>query len=373
MKIVKKFLVFIVSFLFIFPFLTNTHAQEFQQMAEPEFLRAVVIEIKAEGENEIEGRKYPFQVLKLRLTTGQNSGSEIEIEHGKNTSIFEDQKVKVNEEVVLVHQPGMTGQGEYALIDNYRLDTIKNILVIFFIVVILIAGIKGIGSIVGLGLSLLVIIEFIVPQLLTGKSAFQTILLGALAIITVTLFLAHGFSKKTLLALISTYITLVLVVVLSIIAVDITSLTGMGSEDAYQLRFSNLSFNFKGLLLGGMIIATLGILDDITTAQTALVFELKKANEKLSLFKLFRSGMNVGKEHIASLVNTLVLAYAGVSLPVFIFFVLNPANQPLWFILNNEEISQEIIRSIVGSLGLIFAVPITTFIAAVYATRYKIK
>lgn len=147
------------------------------------------------------------------------------------------------------------------------------------------------------------------------------------------------------------------------LAVDFAHLFGLGSEDAVNLslgQFGNI--DLRGLLLGAMVIGVLGILDDVTTAQTATVEELSKANHRLGMMELYRRGISVGQEHIASLVNTLVIAYAGAAFPIFIF--IHTATQPLWVILNNETMAEEIVRSLVGSATLILAVPISTLLAA---------
>jgi uncharacterized membrane protein len=139
-----------------------------------------------------------------------------------------------------------------------------------------------------------------------------------------------------------------------------------------MLQQGKFSIDMQGLLLGGIIIGALGVLDDTTTTQSATIFALSEANEKMKVKDLIIKGLQVGKEHITALVNTLVLAYAGVSLPIFIFLVLNPLNQPIWVILNSEMLVEEIARTIAGSVGLILAVPITTVLAAFFS-RYSVK
>ena len=219
--------------------------------------------------------------------------------------------------------------------------------------------------------SVLVILQFIVPQILQGQDPLLVSIAGSLAIMLLTIYLAHGISKRTTVALGATAIALLITGVLSYFFVNITDLTGVGSEDAYLLQFGPASINLKGLLLGGIIIGALGVLDDITTSQSAAVFEIAKANKKLEFMDLIMRGYVVGKEHIASLVNTLVLAYAGASLSLFIIFVLNPSNQPYWVILNSQIIVEEVIRTLAGSIGLVMAVPIATILAAWAATKWR--
>ena len=213
-------------------------------------------------------------------------------------------------------------------------------------------------------LSLGVIIKFIVPQILAGRDPLLVSVIGSVFILVTTIYLAHGFSKQTTAAVISTALTLVLTGILSVAFVNMTHLTGVASEEALSLQFGpTASINFKGLLLGGMIIGFLGVLDDVTTGMAATVFELKKVNSKLKPRELISSSLNVGREHVSSLVNTLVLAYAGASLPLFLFIVLNPQKYPPWYIINSEFVAEEIVRTLVGSIGLLCAVPITALIA----------
>ncbi len=150
---------------------------------------------------------------------------------------------------------------------------------------------------------------------------------------------------------------------MAVAAVSFTHLFGMGSEESLFILGDLPGISLKGLLLGGIMLGLLGVLDDITTAQSAVVDELKQANQSLSFSELYRRGLSVGREHIASLINTLFLAYAGASLPLFLLFSLNQG-QELWMIFNNEMIAEEIVRTLVGSTGLILAVPITTALAA---------
>jgi uncharacterized membrane protein len=206
---------------------------------------------------------------------------------------------------------------------------------------------------------------YIVPQLLAGGNPLAVILIGALCMATFSLYLAHGFTRRTTVAVVSTLITICIALLLSVVFVAATKLLGMGSEEALYLQSApGTSINLKGLLLGGIIVGALGVLDDITTAQAAAVDEIAKANPILSTQELFRRGLSVGGEHITSLVNTLVLAYAGTSFPALLLFTLY--ERPLWVVMNTEVITEEIVRTLVGSIALMCAVPITTLLAAYF-------
>jgi uncharacterized membrane protein len=178
------------------------------------------------------------------------------------------------------------------------------------------------------------------------------------------MFIAHGFNQRTKLSVLSTVLSLVLAVSLSYLFISLTQLFGLGQSDAFALQAGFLgNIDLRGLLLGGLIIALLGILDDVTTTQTAAIEELAKANPNLTKTELFLAGMSVGREHIASLINTLILVYVGASLPLFLLIVA-ATDQPLWVLLNSEYMAEEIVRALSGSVALILAVPISSVLAA---------
>lgn len=361
-----KLLVLLVPFVLLVPSLASA-----QSVSREAYYKAEVTQIVEEGQTDNGGIKNDYQLVKLKFLDGAQEGKEISLEHGGKFTLSERSKVKKGDKIVLLELSQEGLKPEYQIIDKYRLDNITAIAVGFIILVLSVAHFKGVGSILGLAISLGVIVKFIVPQILAGRDPVLISVAGSLMIMATTLYLAHGFSKKTTVALVATFLSLGLTAGLAILFVNLAHLTGLGNENAYSLRFGGVDINFKGLLLGGIIIGTLGVLDDTTTTQSATIFELKKANGKLKFLELFERGLSVGREHIASLVNTLVLAYAGVSLPIFLAFVLNPGNTPLWAILNSEFISEEIIRALAGSIGLILAVPITTLIASYFASREK--
>ncbi len=375
----KRILLFLVPLFFLFA--PVIHAQEtpieepdapvFQQLPKEQFYRAKVIEILREGKRNLGGYQNPYQVVKLEFVNGDQKGQKITFEHGAQGGLTKDKLVSVGEEVVVVKIPNEE-EPIYQIIDKYRLPQLSWLIVFFFFVVILLSRWKGVGSIAGMVLSLLIITYFIVPQIVKGTDPLVVTILGSSAILLSSMYLAHGFNRRTSIAIGGIVLSLILTGILAVIFVQLAKLTGVANEDAAALQFGELnSINFRGLLLGGIIIGALGVLDDITTSLTASVFEIHKANAKLKFKQLVSSGMEIGKEHVSSLVNTLVLAYAGASLPLFLFIVLNPNKYPLWMILNSEMIVEEIVRTLAGSLGLIFAVPITTALAAWFVVQGK--
>lgn len=341
-------------------------AQEINSPKES-YYKARILEVVEQGRQQINGFDNPYQILQIKFLDGDIKGQIMEIEQGQTYSLDASQLVKAGETVVIVKTPTEDGEVLYQIIDRYRLDKVLPMILFFFLVVLLLSKWQGVGSILGMIISLGVIVRFIVPGILMGRDPLLISIIGCLVIMLVTIYLAHGFSKKTSIALLATFLTLVATGLLATLFVQLAHLTGLGTEDAYSLRLGMTSvINFKGLLLGGMLIGALGVLDDVTTGLSASVFELAKANPKYGFKKLFESGLNIGREHVASLVNTLVLAYAGASLPIFLILVMNPSGSPLWLGLNDEIIIEEVVRTLSGSLGLILAVPLTTLLASWY-------
>jgi len=335
------------------------------------YLKAKVVEILEEGEREVSpGIKHSYQKLKLQLLDYQSESQFIQLEYGGSFNLVPSQKVKKNETVVLSQEKTLQGEIKYFLVDKYRLGNIAFLFFLFFLAVVLVGGLQGITSMAGMLLSLLVILKFIVPRILAGANPLLISILASIFILVTTLYLAHGINQKTHLAVLSTSLCLILTGILAALFVQMALLTGLGSEEAYSLTLGQTgTINFKGLLLGGIIIGALGSLDDVTTGQTASIFELHQVNPKISFEELFKRGLNIGKEHVAAMVNTLVLAYAGASLALFLLFYLGAQNKPFWMIFNSEVIAEEIIRAIAGSLGLVLAVPITTFLTVSFLKK----
>ncbi|MYB41632.1 MAG: YibE/F family protein [Chloroflexi bacterium] len=254
----------------------------------------------------------------------------------------------------------------YFIADRLRTFPLWALGAVFAAAVVLIGRWRGVWSLVGLAASFLVIVRFIVPAILSGMSPLAATLIGASVIMTTTLVLAHGANRKTGAALVGTVLSLLLAVLLATFAVDVTALTGLaGDQEATLELLSGGSIDARGVLLGGIIIGALGVLDDVTATQSSAVFELRRANPLLGAGELFARGLNVGRDHIASTVNTLVLAYAGAALPLIVILSVQP--EPLGLLINREQITTEIVRTLVGSIGIVAAVPITTGIAALAA------
>lgn len=332
-----------------------------------EFMRAKVVRILQETKGEAYGFDRTVQQVILRITSGEETGKELPIENG----ILGDRTDMrlVEGETVIVRKMEYEGEAKYLIAEKYRLPSLLWLGVFFLVLTFLLGGITGIRSLVGLVVSILILSLFVVPKIAAGSSPLVVSLVGSFAIACTSLYLAHGFHKRTSVALLSTLVTLSMAVVLAVIFVHVAKLFGMGSEESMFLQSGVAAgVNLRGLLLGGIIIGCLGVLDDITTAQTAAVDEIRKANPALSHAQLMKAGFSVGKEHIASLINTLALAYAGASLPLLLLFQTNET-YPLWVTLNSEFLAEEIVRTLVGSTTLLLAVPISTWCAVKFLTN----
>ncbi len=336
------------------------------------YYRAKVIDILEEGEKEVEpGQIQMYQKIELQILNGNEKNKKIIIDHGGSFAITESQKVKKGETLVIAKTPDLPGgRVVYYVIDKYRINGLLIVIMAFFAVAVYFGRKRGVTAMIGLAFTVLVIFYYILPHILKGGDPFLTCIFGALIILFVSLYLSHGFNKRTSVALFSSFISLALAILIDLIFVYITKLTGNGTEEAFYLQFGSFNPNLRGLLLGGIIIGVLGVLDDVTTAQAAAIEEIHKADSNLSFRELYSRGMSVGREHIVSLVNTLVLAYVGVSFPFLLLYV-SQKSQAFWMTFNSAFVAEEIVRTLVGSTVLILAVPITTLLAAWFFSRHK--
>jgi uncharacterized membrane protein len=255
----------------------------------------------------------------------------------------------------------------YYITDFQRLPALTWLLALFVLAVVAIGRWHGVRSLLGLALSLAIVIRFIVPAILEGRSPPVVALVGALAVMIVTLYLTHGVNEMTTSAVVGTGVSLTLTVGLGLLFIDQGKITGYASDQATFARFAVEGLDLQGLVLAGLIIAALGVLDDVTISQASTVFALHDTDRRLPWSTLFARAMKVGRDHIASVVNTLFLAYAGASLALLVLF--STSGLPAGEIVNSEILAQEIIKTVVGSLGLIAAVPLTTALAATVAVR----
>jgi uncharacterized membrane protein len=255
----------------------------------------------------------------------------------------------------------------YNIQDLERGRPLLALAILFVVAVVAFGRWQGVRSLLGLGLSFVVIIGFVVPAILRGKSPVAVAVTGAMAIMLVSLYLSHGVGRKTTAAVVGTALALGLTAVLASAFVAGASLTGLASEEAVNANFAVGGLSLRGLLLAGIIIGGLGVLDDVTMSQASLVAELHRASPTARFGELVGGALRVGRDHIAATVNTLFLAYAGAALPLLILFVTGADS--LGTVATTEVVAVEAVRALCGSVGLIAAVPLTTVLAALLAVE----
>lgn len=367
MKFVQICIIFFACLLFVAPMKAGIHAQESlppKQLAEEKF-EAIVTKIIEEKEIIPQGGndKQLYQKIELRGLFGSYKDKIVIIENGNfaSTSI---QKYSINDKLYITHASGVAGDDVYYVTDFVRRDALAWLFIIFICVVLVIGKKYGFMSLLGMGLSFVVIFQYILPSILSGKNPITTAIIGSLIIVPASFYLSHGLNKKTSVAVVGTIISLVITGVLADVFVRFAKLTGFSSEEASFIQVIHQgSIDIKGLLLAGIIISGIGVFDDVTISQAAIVAQLKEALPKLTVNNLYAKAMSVGHDHIASVVNTLVLVYAGSALPLLVLFVGNPLS--FSEVINTELIAEEIIKTLIASIGLVLSVPITTYIAAI--------
>lgn len=275
-------------------------------------------------------------------------------------------------QVILVAARPDGSASSYAF-SEWRIPGLLLLLGLFLALVFLVIGRRGIASVAGLFVSIIVITTGLIPAIMQGVNAFYASVIAAFVIATLSIIVAHGWRWRSVVSLMSIYIVLLLTVGLALLGGAVAYLTGVYDDTSAILRVQHIAIDLRGVLTGGIVIATLGVLDDVITAQTAAVDEIHNANPKLSIKELYRRGHSVGSEHVISLVNTLALAYAGASLPVVLAIIANANTySSALLIFNAEFIAQEIVRTLVSSMALVAAVPIATLVAAVAIKKKRV-
>lgn len=324
--------------------------------------QAEVTKILETGEVTLGNHVQPYQILNVQVIDGPFSGQQFEVDYGQYQVRPADLSLSEGERILITISTRPDGVSSAYFTDYVRTPSLFWLLLIFILFSVLISGWKAVRGLIGMALSFMVILGFIIPQILTGNDPVLVSVVGSFAVMLVTLYIVYGWTLKTHAAVMGTLIALVITGLIASYFMKFTRLTGFGSEDAmFLLQQANFTINLRGLLLGGFLIGVLGVLDDLVITQSSLVFELLNADPKLTYGSLYQRAMSVGRDHVAATVNTLVLAYTGVALPLLLLFTLS--GQQLGNLFNLEFVAEEIVRMLVGSLGLMAAVPITTALA----------
>lgn len=332
-----------------------------------EVVDAVVVEIENEYERDIMGTdaKATVQEVRARILSGIMREKTVTFE---NDVAY----VRVGDQIKLQRLVAIDGTEYYAFKDFKRLHQLIILSVVFVGVLLLVSGMKGVRALISLVISIGVIVYGLVPLLLLGYDPVWVSVGISSLMLAVAIFATHGFGSTARIAFIGTSLSIVATGILATIAVSGTKLTGFSSDAAIYLNFSTQgALDFSGLLLGGILIGVIGVLDDVAITQASVVAELAHANKALKGYDLYDRAIRVGRDHIGSLVNTLALAYAGVSLPLILLFARTDST--FLDIVNQEVVAAELVRTLVGSLGLMLTVPVTTLIAVVWAQKFGVS
>lgn len=271
-------------------------------------------------------------------------------------------QLRQGQEVVVAYEPTAPEALQYSVTDVNRKLPMALLAGIFALAVVVVGRMRGVMALVALALSFLVLTFFILPAILQGSNPLVVAVIGASAIMLIALYLCHGITARTSVAVLGTLISLLLIGLLGSLFIGWASLTGNTDDNTGLIHGLYPSIDMSGLLLAGVIIGSLGVLDDVTVTQTSAVWELHQANPTMGWRGLYGAAIRIGRDHIASVVNTLVLAYAGAALPLLLLFSI--AQSSVGTVANSELVAEEIVRTLVGSIGLVASVPVTTALAA---------
>lgn len=334
-------------------------------------VRAEVVQIIEEGSIDLGGHQQAYQVARVNILEGTYAGIVMEVDYGKRQVRSDDYRLNVGDRIMISISKTPDNVVNAYFVDFIRTTPLLLLTALFSISILVISRWKGLRSLLSMAFSLYVIIRYIIPHILAGEDPLLVSIIGSAILLGVTLYLTYGWNLKSHAAVIGMIFVLLLTGGLSALFIVLTRLNGSGDENTmFLMQMLDTPINLRGLFLGGLIIGALGVLDDLVTTQASAVFELHHANPMLGFGGLYRSAMRIGQDHVAATVNTLVLAYAGVSLPMFLMFSLGRGDYR--YLVNFSFIAEEIVRTLVGSLGLIAAVPLTTAIAiwlALYGDR----
>ncbi len=297
------------------------------------------------------------------LLEGPDEGEVVDLQ--EQSDVGAALRLERGDTIVLGYFPDAGAGFEYSFADRERGAPLVTLAAIFVVAVVGLGRWKGLRALLGLGASLVVLTTFVLPAILAGANPLAVALVGSAVIATFALYLAHGLNAWTTTALVGTLASLALVGVLGSVFVDAARFSGLADEEASFLQVTAGQIDLRGLLLGGIVIGALGVLDDVTVTQVSAVWELHGAKPDYGRWDLYRAALRIGRDHIASTVNTLVLAYAGASLPLFLLFT--QADQSLADVVNGESVAVEVVRALAGSVGLVASVPLTTALAVFVA------
>jgi uncharacterized membrane protein len=374
-KEIFKTVIFLVAIFIFLPNILLAQNEGDENIKTETVFKAEVIEIIEERNNILGDGSESFQQnLKLKGLSGEHKGKEFEFIGINDFDVINKNYYEEGDKVLVVASVGPEGVNYY-ITDYVRSNGLLWLFILFLAILILVGKWKGLRAAISLILSFFVIVKFIIPNILAGYNPIFITAFGSILILLSVIYITEGVNKKSHIASFSIFVSLIITIIISYLFVEIARLSGLANEEtAYIINIGEAVINFKGLLLAGIIIGTLGVLDDIIIAQVATVEQMYSLSKDKDPVKVFKKAYQVGISHISSMTNTLFLAYAGASMPLLLLFISGEsAFSGFSEIINNELIATEIVRTLAGSIGLILSVPISTILATYFLKSDKIK
>ena len=330
--------------------------------------RALVLEIiKERVAVDVSGYEVRQQDVRLKILSGSLAGQKVEY-HGISDVLFNNINIyRLGDKVFIYYSPEEDGKNVYYITDFVRSNSLIWLLLAFIVVIFMVGKNKGLRAIASLGLTFLFVTKVMAPLMLSGYNPLLVGLIGSFIILLLIVYLTEGFNRKSHVAVISILFSLIVTAMLAVIFAHLSRLTGLSDDEVAYLINAGKALNFKDLLLAAIIIGTLGIMDDIVVGQVEAVQQIKEADQKLKSADVYRRAMKVGRSHLGSVINTLFLAYAGAALPLLLLINLQQVPFVSFAdVVNSEQIASEIVRTLVGIIGLALALPISTWLASIF-------
>lgn len=330
-------------------------------------LKAEVLKIEEHSNGEV-----TTQLVTAKILEGKYKGKGINIEYTPVKYSSNSYELRKGSKILIKLDFDETGEARASIINVSREDYLKILGIIFLAAVIIFGGIKGILSVTSLGVTGLIIIKIMIPMIVDGHNPILVAILSTIIIILISFILIAGFTRKSLVAIIGTVGGTVTAGILAKVFTDLCSITGLVSEEVnFLITYMNTTIDYRGLYLSGVLIGAIGVVMDVSMSITSVIFELKSQNPNINFAGLVGSGLKVGRDIMATMVNTLILAYVGGGMPILLVFHF--MKMPLGRLVSMEILSTEIIRSLCGSIGLILTIPLTSIAASMMVPNIRAR
>lgn len=362
----KKYILLIILALFASVF--NVYADEEPIMYTE---KAVILEVEGIENIEFEDYEMEQQYVKLKILSGKYNNKTLDVINNLSGNPAYDIRVKANDKVVVVIEEQVNGDIDVFISEYLRQDYILYLSIIFILFILVVGKQKGVKSVITLTITLFGVVKILLPLVLKGFNPIITTICVSIGITGITLFIISGVNTKSISAIIGTTGGVLTSGILAYYVGSKIKLTGLNSEEAIMLSTigDSINLDFKSLLFAGIIMGALGAVMDVGMSIASSIEEIHKANPSLSKKELFASGMNVGRDIMGTMTNTLILAYTGSSIPLLLLFMYYEPS--IVKILNLDIIATEIVRSLSGSIGLIVAIPLTALVSSMLIKNKK--